>query len=388
MSRNQKESTVTFSNDEENHLQPSYIFTGCFKFIYRILGVTFKSRRDKWSRILSIVLAIRLTITIIVSFFMNVSNKPDPIIVMNDFAYDCFPLVEFLLLAARLPRFNNQLETYARHSNIQISEEFIRSIKRLNGWCVFFILTQDTLSTGATAVLFKHPRNWLVRRTFPFETPLGPLAENIIGHLVIIYEYYLKNYIPLSVSLYLCYYRLLIGIRGEVLSDISLSTSCKYIHRRLEELNKFIDLFEETFSILPLCWLSYSIGPGLSYALNLSPQMGDKGEIIRKLAFLFKVLWNFIAVLFVLYLVSRWQSEVDSTADSLVWKMEANIQSTFHSRILDRITGVLKRRVTVWDTCPIEKMLLLSFIGSALTFSVFFLQLSSSSILSSKDLIF
>lgn len=322
-------------------------------------------------------MALRVIISFLISFVNNIEERASLVVIINDLAYEFFPLIEFISLASRLPRFNHRFEIYARQLNMRVTDELINCVRRLNWLCVFFIVIQFSLTAGMTLTLFGEPRNWMVKRTFPVETPLGPLVENIIGHLSIVYETFVKNYIPLSVSLYLCYYRILIGIKRKVLSHITHSTSCECIHERMKELNDFINLYEATFSILPLAWLTYSIGPGLSYALYFLLKSGNWAFSLRKIAFFFRVLWNFTAVLLALYFIGLWQGNIDKDADSLVWDVEMSIRSTFQSRTLDRVTCVMRRKVTVWETCPIDKMLILSFIGSALTFSVFFLQLSS-----------
>ena len=86
--------------------------------------------------------------------------------------------------------------------------------------------------------------------------------------------------------------------------------------------------------------------------------------------------WNLVLVVVAFYLISKWQEDLDQAVESYAWRVEGAIQSVLHGRMVDTVKRVIKRKVTVWNTVPIERVLILSYLGSSLTFSVFLFQLS------------
>ena len=308
------------------------------------------------------------------SFYHNSARGMKLIKYLVDLGFDFYPFVEFVYLSISLTHLNREFENYYRRLGVTIKDSYglIASVRRHNIYLMMYIALMFMLSMAYGLSMVDIPRNWLVKHTFPVPTPLGPGVESVLGYLVSMFEYMIKNYIPVSASLYLGYYELLIAIKGRVLQNISFSTTHKSIYEQLRELDTFMDTFESSLSILPLNWLAYNVGPGLCYMQSFLYYEDDEIVWLQIPIFVVITCFNFIFIIFVLYLINEWQEQFDEKVNVFGWRIEEDIPSLTNFRLIDRVEKIMKRRVSVWHTFSIERSLILSYIGSALTFSVFF----------------
>lgn len=369
-----KINSATRENSADEDLKPATVFRPCFKLIYAVLGITCNSTRSKLNNIFRFLVILRMITVIAISSHNNFGRKIRLIEFLVDSGVDFYPLVEFVYLSIALTRLNREFETFSDRLAIKITHlsSVIECVRQQNARLIIYIAVTFMFCLGDIFSMIHVPRNWLVRHTFPVPTSLGSLTETIIGYLIALFECMIKNYIPLSASLYLCYYKLLLSIKEKVLHNISSSTTHKSIYEQLRELDCFVDTFESVLSILPLNWLSYNVGPGLCYIQSIT-YYGDEEMIPLQITiFVALTCINFIFIIVILYVINKWQEQFDEKVNSFSWAIEENLPSLTNFRLIDRVEKIMKRRATVWHTFPIERSLILSYIGSALTFSVFF----------------
>lgn len=365
------------SFSESKEFEVSTICHPLFKWVYFIIGITFNQMRSKWCTLFSFLVTLRLLSRIPTVLMRSPHFRSGRMI--EDFARAGFflhPFIEFVYLAYRIPALNRAFKLYFDQLKMTMREfsRLIALVRRDNVLCLILIVAGQLI-----IFLFGIPdaiaRYEAQKQAAPDEPSQGLLISALIRCAGYFCECFIKNYIPLSVSLYLFYYRLLIAVKQRVLSQMQHASCRKSIIQQLMRLEDFINLFESVLSPLPFNWFAYNIGPGLCYLLSLLKPINPNDRLSpwQRNLFTSMVLCNFIFTTLAILQICRWQETLNIQVNSFTWMIDENSPGD-NSRLIYRINHVLKRKVSVWNTYAIEKSLILSYTASALTFSVFFMQ--------------
>lgn len=362
-----------------DYVKPANLFSCTFRGILFFKGIPFTNRTTRWNRFISIFQVMRMFMIVVIAMKNNYeSRKMKAIEYVVEFLFDMYPPIEFLYLSLNMAQLNEMFENCCYRLNMRLvnSRKLVKSVRKCCLFGIVITLFGFSLLYSYGLLRIHMPNNWVIRHVFPFNNTLDHLTKVIISLVAYIQESFIKNYISCSVSLYLCYYTILIGIKRTILTNICQANSCSLIYEQLQQLDEFINCFESTLSVLPLNWLAYNIGPGLCYLFSVLIPEEDIRVPEQKIIFTIMTCWNLILVVVAFYLISKWQEDLDLQVDSFGWTVEGAIQSVLHGRMVDTVKRVVKRKVTVWHTLPIERVLILSYLSSALTFSVFLFQFS------------
>lgn len=345
------------------------IHSSVFKMMFTLTGRSFKAKRK--STIAFIIFFIKLTWAIIVKMYYF-SDRP-LITFINDSSMDMVPLIEFTYLHFNLRHLNKQFNDFYEHFHITASENlpFIKKSRKFNCFSSLFILI---MYTGSFAVgfcsLFDAKRGWVVMQVFPVQLLTDETFESIIASTVFIYQSFITNYIALSTCFYLSYLKMLLNCKDFVLRNIDLNDGVS-LHDKLNIVDHLHAMFEDTLSFSPLLWSYYGIGPCLLFLLGFK---GGGKSTYEDRAFLLYGILNLLAINATLFLISRWQEQVrDNIATKMrVFEVTANLP--IHFSYMRRTESVIGRSVTLFLALPIDRSLILAYIGAAITFSTLFLQ--------------
>lgn len=212
-----------------------------------------------------------------------------------------------------------------------------------------------------------------IQRTFFSLIHLGQVAETIIAYLFYFVDVVVFLYIPLSISLYLIFFKILMSLKLFILRGMNNCSVCVAL-TRLNSLEDLMVAFESHLSIVPLNWLFYGLSACLIYILVNIHTLQLTLPII--VSFIFQMLALF-ELLLTLYIVSKWQEYVDTEVDAFLRLFIGSSTTQVTDKVLQRVEKVMKKRVTVWYIFPIDRSLILGYIGSAITFSTLYMQLEA-----------
>lgn len=345
---------------------------------YKILGFSFNSPRN-WKAYAAYSCFFLRLVTVIASEIRDaLRRKAKPIEFLSNTSIFVYPFVEFTYLFVIFPRFSQQFNSLSRWFALdRIQVISVKCFLRKTSFAWLVMIAIQSLTQFSIVLPEFGKRNWSVKRNFPLETPLGLFVESVISLIVYPYEALVVTYIPISTSIYIFFYASVISLKKVVIETLTSHTTCDRL-RILNQLDDLIACFEDHLSLLPFNWLGFCLGPCLCYLLLF---VGTSDAVLLDSATeifiqVYIQIGNILITLLVLFVISKWQESVDKSVDDTLRSMETAITSPLHLHVINRAQRVLKRQVTTWFICSINRSLILSYIGSAITFSTLFIQLN------------
>ena len=258
----------------------------------------------------------------------------------------------------------------------------LTALKKIRKWSmlaalIFFIESViNMVGLSSITTLDQYNATSSSRYYMPAETPfiITALVIGSIQHNIAV------NYENLSVSIYL----LMFIIRSISLKNygavllIKLEEKSFHLHneiKRLHHVKSLINEFESLFSYIPSIWLSVHMLtlPGLLSFLASA----EGGHVDKKFrTILLGKEWFSIARMFGLFLLCDWkQQQIKSLFESIVDKIEEDHFSPQSMVYVKKLKALSEMEPTASSVFTINKSLILSFMGTVLTFTVLFIQM-------------
>lgn len=352
-----------------------------FKTMLLAIGITFNA--DIKARFLFYFCIFELIKHSIATIVGNYINRRSLIASSTDLSIHLIPLIVYIDLKLHLRNLNNNFNAFLaefapceRHERIHL----VKTIRQLNSLCCVLIFVQYVSLYSVAIGSFERKRGWAVNLTIPIDLGLNRTVEIVIVIIACLHNTLVSNFIPITVSLYLFYLKLLLKCKIIILKHMNPRDDVFFMHRKLNALDDLTSSFEKILSVVPLTWLYYCIGPGLIFMYSLAgltSKNGSKRPGAEAICYLVYQINNMIITLASLLLISKWQEKTRDSVDSVTRKIKATAHLPIHFGLLCRIQEVMMRPVTVWLICPIDRSLIAAFCGSAITFSTLFIQLQS-----------
>lgn len=367
--------------DEPNSLYSpltcEHFFPHSFKLIYSVIGIRLYPPKTCLTYLLHIFFIFRIMCGVFgeISFLLTYPSgfkSADRFLIVSTLTIAISPVLDCIYLFFHLTKLTSHFDLFLWRLDITLHDfrKYVETFRRLNLTCIL-VLTVSWLNllTAGIANLFS-PNSWLIYKTFFRLIDLGPILNSTIGLALYAFESIGVMFIPLSTCLFLKFYRMLTCMKLHVLHTV-LNSGSSDSHPKLDSLDELVDQFDSILSPLPLNWLFYGISCGLIYtvtAMKFYPLSLD-----TVLFFLYQVC-AMIETLIVLFFISKWQEQIDRETDLFLRPFIGTVKTHTTQEILERIEKVMKKRVTVWQIFPIDRSLILSYIGAAITFTTLFLQ--------------
>lgn len=346
------------------------------KFILSAIGINIVSPRTWLTYSLHIFFIFRIICALVAEILGTFLEKPG-LITYQSFTstltvFLC-PILEFVYLFFNINKLSYVFDLFFERHHIDDVhfEGYIRSTRRLNSLMCGIICFSWSILMASCLTDSITPNNWVVFRVFFRLLDLGPLANNIIAYLLLCFELLGFILIPMSTSIYLTYFNILHSTRLYVLQTLKKCSPNDALYC-LNSLEDLIYVFESILSLLPLHWLFYGLFSCLIFVLSNPYMLDDHLTSIVYFCFQLAVI---LFILTSLLIISRKQEEVDVKVASFLKNFIGTAKTRSTKEILARIEKVLTKRVTVWHIFPIDRSLILSYIGSAITFSTLFIQI-------------
>lgn len=344
---------------------------------YKILGFSFNSSPSYKQYLIFSLFALRL-ITIIIFEIINATQEKAKIVefLSNTFIF-LYPFIEFSYIFCIHWRLSLKLNKLILSFDLTRSQvaEMRRVLRATSILSLVVIIIQSITQFCIALPEFNKSRGWVVRRNFPVATCLGLQVESIISLSIYMYEAIVVTYIPLSTSLYIFYLTIIISLKQIVLNKIP-SCTIDQVFNTLTQLDDTINFFEDHLSILPFNWLGFCLGPCLCYLLLFITSDAVLLENVIEISIqVYIQVCNILLTLIILFIISKWQELIEKSVDKVIQSLEPSISSSIHLRVIEKLNKVVKRPMTIWFICNINRSLILAYIGSAITFSTLFIQL-------------
>lgn len=357
------------------------IFTFYFRLIYHLIGVNFAGR-SKWSRVAISFVVMKLGINLIFEIKSSFVNHYSFMIFVAVMSLSGIPLIEFYLLHRICYRekmckliFIFQDEIFNSPSNLMI----IKSIVRMSILLSFVIVFQwmNVYSFVFFAVEDESKSAWFFDRTLPLTSHFNYHLRCVLLCIVYLFESLITSYISLSVALYICLFRSFMSYKQCVLErmrQIELTNNIFGVN--LNEISEVIDLYESIVAVSPFNWLVYCMASGSCFLLNLLVQpyeaiLGGSFGLYLTVAF---CLSSFIIVFVALCYITCLEEHFVHLVELSVREMQVQVATAGHLLLLERMKLVLTKPVTVGSICCIKRSLIVTYIGSCITFSTLFMQ--------------
>ena len=344
---------------------------------YRILGFSLDSTKRPKQYLIFFLFFFRLLTIVIFEIVSAVHYKAQVVEFLSNTSIFLYPFVEFSYLFCIHSRLSLKLNRFVLSFNLTHSKAVrVQSLLRKTSIVSLVIIIIQSITQFFIALPeFMKSRGWMVGRNFPVATTLGFQVESIISLTIYTYEAVVVTYIPLSASLYIFYLTIIMCLKQIAVEQIPSCTIDEAL-KILAQLDDSIDCFEDHLSILPFNWLGFCLGPGLCYLLLFITSNAVLLENTIEISIqVYIQICNIILTLIVLFIISKWQEVIEKSVDKVTRSLERAVTSSLHLRVLERVEKVVKRPVTIWFICHINRSLILAYIGSAITFSTLFIQL-------------
>lgn len=350
-------------------------FSAPYKFILACQGISFQ-KSTLINRLVLSILVLRALINLTAIFASSGLADYDLFSIVVTVTVYASSAVIGILLFTRVNKFNALMDTFYRINRIQVNESntLVSCIRKLNIVSVLIISTEYFCHLAMGFVVHADSNNWVVKQFMPIKSGVNPNVRLIIAYGLFAFDALAMCFVPITMSLYQCFYYSLNHLKTEALNMIGtrqLGDLANFVF----SLDEMMDTFESFFSFIPFSYLLYCGGPNLCFILTThDSQVGKDDERTSALIFIAISYFNIFLVLSSLFICSLWQDKVDQKVASI----NRNIALTGEPRLtfqLQQILNVLRRRPTVWFIFSIDRQLILSCIGSAITFSTLFIQL-------------
>ena len=353
------------------------IFHRSYKFIFACLGVSFQEKQLK-HRLIQAFMIWRVMMTSPTIYAMFVHPSLGFFIMFTFSGTFLCPLTAYIILSRRLAKVNHSIDAMFHLITIKapVHHEIARTISKLIALAVIVISCDylAQLGMGFLCLTQSPEGNWVFSRTKLINFALTEPIRPFVSYLFYLHDSLANCFISSTTSLYLIYYYLLIRIKRATLDTFNT----RIIHNPdvlIDRLDEFIDTFESLFSFLPFIWLTYCSGPGLCFILDLiiTSKQYDKSTSVLIVVHCF----NMLALLSSLFVISYWQEGIERQEVLFSRQVALRGSRMFSQTSQEHFSRVLRRKVTVWFIVSIDRSLILAAIGSAITFSTLFIQLSS-----------
>lgn len=343
---------------------------------FNFVGISFRFARNWWTRSMFLVFLLRMSVTVIYEIYFTLNKQVKVIEFISNICVFIFPLFEFSFVHFKLEKVSGKLNEFTKKLTIEPDEIkcLARSLRKMSTICILFITIQGFLffSMGVTVINSKH--NWLVNRTLPFDQG-NSTTNKVIALVSYVYEVIATNYIAISASIYLCYFKVLLFIKNSVIKTIDpfnpLQSQCL-----LDQLDELMDQVESIMSILPGDWLVYGLLSGATFILSLmAPDVVIGENWIERTISITVHINDILAVVVVLLCICLWQEQFIQSVKLWHRNTRHRMLRKIHFRLADRIDEVLKRPVSLWFIRPIDRSAIVAYIGSTITFSTLFIQI-------------
>lgn len=359
--------------DDEKCLTLESVFSKSFKLLFSLFGISFGGKRSVKSYLFFFFYFFKRLFESYAYLISHIERKQNFFAIASEQCLALFPILELSYIFFNLPRLNGLLDEYFVRNNLLKLQcvRFVRSSRMRTLFaslaiCIMYIVI---VTIAFTAVpIEKMSQEELVRRHIPFGIRFGGKFDWIVVMLCFAHEQITFLYIPISSSLYLAYFFILMHLKKTVVTMINPSR-VETLLQQLDELEEIQVALDSTLSIMPLDWLAYGIGAGLVYILIVSSQWGD-GVVSIVIPLYHSV--NILLIVVCLFVISKEQEKIESSIDFLkkaTWRR-------FNPSAAVRVREVINHRVTVCNIFPIDRSLILAYIGSAITFSTLIMQIS------------
>lgn len=370
------EETVDKTNEESGLiLTTSRVFNRFTQVMFILIGVHVGRTRCSCAYIIFTLTTIFVTIF---SVYNNWTRGTPIILTAAKASFHFIPLMEFTRLHFTLDKLNVAVDLFFHDFDVQVimSSLFLRKVKKFHISLTVAILVQQFLLFSSSIASLMQGRPWIIQQFLQVDFGVN-LFYDTVSCILYVYQAFIENYIALSVSLYLSYLMIIIHCKELTLDMISSGRSLSH-HQTLSKLDDLMNVFEVSLSSLPLTWLFFGIGPGLIYTVKiLLVQVDGYGLIAPRQKFFFSC-YQVGSIIFNLgsfFLVSKWQENVNQKVAHYIGQLEERAKLPEHYGLIHRMERVLCRSATVASVYPIDRSLIIAYIGSAITFTTLILQL-------------
>lgn len=351
------------------------VFSKSYQLLFNLLGIRFTSRKRVTFCLLHVFFLLKMLRIDIVDTLERIEERKGFLATAFNASFDLLPALEFSYLFFKLSQLNEYIDKFFERNNEMNCHcaSFIHSSRRRTLLSSLFICAMYIIcvSISFTAVpIDKMSQEPMIRRHLPFGIRFGESFDWIAVLISSVHHQITLVYIPLSSSLYLTYFFMLIHLKKTIVKMIDPSRVDTLL-QQLDELEELQITLESTLSIVPLIWLAYGIGPGLVSMLIIA-QTNELGSTTATALFTAHHSVNIVLIVTSLFIISKEQEEVVKSIrflNKFHWRR-------FNCTVVTRIREVIKERVTVWNIFSIDRSLILGYIGSAITFSTLILQIN------------
>lgn len=365
------------SQTANSRLKIHQIFRQEYKLVFCSVGVSFNRRNIGHCIILS-YLAFR---TGLIIFSVVPYSHSDIFSSISSIGTLAFPFITYLSLSGRLGELNKIIDEFLIQTRINpiVLSPLVQRIRSHN----IVALVLMTIDWAAQLIIgfisLRQPDSWVLKSTLPFDFGLPEKIKILLVVILYMYNSIALGFICKTTSLYSCYIHILMSLRESVLSMMLTRTNIHHDHI-IDSVDYLMDKFETSLSFLPFLWLFYCSGPGLCFILShLNINHGSAANDLSTRIYFIVQTCNIIILLLVLYIISSWQEKMDSDVILFRRFLRSSRNDSLSPDVLERLSSVLTRRPTVWFIWPIDRSLILSSVGSAITFSTLFIQMKEQS---------
>ena len=214
------------------------------------------------------------------------------------------------------------------------------------------------VGSRSSYIIYTHPV------AIAFETILENLSQCFVITSLAVYLVFFK-----LVNIFVCRKLFNIGKCLEKSQTADLIQVCDSLCNTITVMNKF----DKIFSLMPLIWFSYLFAYASDHVMMIRSMTNPK-VLIFALSFFIEFLSICLAVLF---MSSQRNSLLQETTKIERHLLNVKGDLFIKSRVMANLESISSFKVTAWNMFYLEKSLLLSFIGTVLTFSILFIEKAS-----------
>lgn len=368
--------TAMISDVEEKMLRSSDFFFPGFELFYKIIGISSSGRKGWKMTLLYLFFNFRVACGLFneARDTLAHSGSSKYQMVVSIVMIYLIPGIEFFHLFFKLRELRSHFDGFLETFYIERTQCDVhyRSVRRVTLICLIGNLFRLILNLMIPIPDIKSGKDWLVDNTFFGLLTLGKVGDLLIAYPIFLIECFALIYVPLSTSLYLGYAKLLFSMKLIVLKRLN-RCSMSEIYSRMHTVEDLQDSFESILSICSLNWLIYGLPGCLVYLIWTFNNGGISSSILLSII----ETYDFILTIVTLFFISKWQEEVDASVDCYLRTYEGKVSNYSIDRTSSKIQTTMKKRVTVWHIFPIDRSLILGYMGSAITFTTLLMQIKT-----------
>ena len=361
--------------NEETQLRVHEIFHPLFKFMFSSVGVSFEKRKVHHCIIIGYL--VLKSIAVFIGCFLAQDSTFDIFSFISAAGSYLAPSMTYILVSYRLRRINDNIDVFLNQSRITLtrSSPVVRKMRNMNIISLILTALEWTAHLTLGYISLLPAKSWVVQSSLMFDFNVNRQIKLTLAYIIHVYTSLTLCYIAKTTFLYLSYLFLLMEIKSHLLDVIQTQRIADY-DSLLNSLDALTDVFESSFSFMPFLWLLYCSGPGLCFILaHLKEKNPSHPHRLSTRIYLAVHVCNILILLLILFIISRWQEDMNSRVVACNRRIRSGICPPLCHRLQKRLAQVMARNTTVWFILPIDRCLILSYIGSAISFSTLFIQL-------------